>query len=70
MSLPHQIFSLSQEQQDEAIRTLARKTTSRRHFDKVTRPILHAKHAAGMSNEECQLLRKHFRKLYWETMQA
>jgi len=66
MSLEHHIFSLTQEQQDEAIRALARKTTTREEFDRWTRPLLHAKHRAGMSKPDCRALRQHFRTLYHE----
>ena len=61
MSLSHTIFSLPPEEQREAIKTLAGKATSRRDFDKITRPLLRAQHAAGACQEHLKTLRQEWR---------
>jgi hypothetical protein len=68
MSLSHQIFSLPEREQDEAIRTLAKKFPSRRRFDGYIHDILHAKHAAGVSNQECYAIKRRWLRLYREVM--
>src|ERR1700722_10461871 len=65
MSLSHNIFSLPPEEQQKAIMSLARTAvlrgreragSARDEFDRLTRPLLHAKHEAGASKDEL----KHF----------
>jgi hypothetical protein len=73
MSLSRTIFSLPPDQQKEAIMSLARTSllrgrerggSARDEFDKLTRPLLHAKHAAGASKDELKALRQEWRALY------
>jgi hypothetical protein len=64
MSLSHTLFSLSPDQRAEVIHTIARKAASRREFDRLVRPLLHAKHAAGGSPYEMKMLRREWRLLF------
>jgi hypothetical protein len=73
VSLSHNIFSLPPEEQKEAIMSLAktallrgreRAGSARDEFDRLTRPLLHAKHAAGASKDELKTLRHEWRALY------
>jgi len=73
MSLSRTIFSLPPDQQKEAIMSLARKAllrgrelagSARDEFDKLTRPLLHAKPAAGVSKDELKTLRQEWRALF------
>jgi hypothetical protein len=66
MSLSHNIFSLPINEQEEAIRSLAGKAKSRREFDQLIRPLLHAKHAAGVPQNELKALRQEWRALFWQ----
>ncbi len=73
MSLSHTIFSLPPEKQKEAIMSLARTAllrgrhragSARDEFDKLTRPLFHAMHAAGASKDDLKELRHEWRALY------
>jgi hypothetical protein len=47
MSLAHEIFTLSKSEQHEAIRVLAAKSSTRKEFERMTRPLLHAHYSGG-----------------------
>jgi hypothetical protein len=70
MSLSHTIFGLPPHEREEAIKSLARKAlleqgeNARDEFDKLIRLLLHAKHAAGASNQEVSKLRREWRALF------
>jgi len=64
MSLAHEILTGSKSHQEEAIRILAEKSYSRKHFESLTRPLLHAHYAGGATKEESKQLRHEWRQLY------
>lgn len=64
MSLAHEIFTLSKSAQHEAIRVLATKSKTRKEFDKMTRPLLHAHYNGGATKEESKRLRHEWRQVY------
>ena len=64
MSLAHDIFTLSRIEQHEAIRILAAKCKTRREFEKITRPLLHAHYSGGATKEESKQLRHEWRQVY------
>jgi hypothetical protein len=67
MSLAHQIFTLSKVEQHEAIRVLATKSKTRKEFEKMTRPLLHAHYSGGGTKEESKQLRHEWRQVYQRT---
>jgi hypothetical protein len=71
VSLRHAIFSLPLEQQNEVIKTLALKVRARggtrRNFDNLTHPILHALHAAGVPDDVYRVTRRRWRAIFTET---
>lgn len=67
MSLAHDIFTLSKIEQHEAIRILAAKCKTRKEFEKITRPVLHAHYSGGATKEESKELRHEWRQVYQNT---
>lgn len=64
MSLAHEIFTLSKSAQHEAICVLAVKSSTRKEFDRLTRPLLHAHYSGGGTKEESKQLRHEWRQVY------
>jgi hypothetical protein len=67
MSLAHEIFAMSKEMQNEAIRVLATKSKTRKEFEKMTRPLLHAHYSGGATKQESKQLRHEWRQVYQST---
>jgi hypothetical protein len=67
MSLAHEIFALNKIEQHEAIRILAGKCKTRKEFEKMTRPLLHAHYSGGGTKEESKQLRHEWRQVYQST---
>lgn len=64
MSLAHDIFTMSKSDQLEAIRVLATKSGTRKEFERMTRPLLHAHFSGGATKEESKRLRHEWRQVY------
>jgi len=64
MSLAHDLFTMSKNEQKEAIRTLARKSKTRKEFERMTRPLLRAKYSGGGTKEESKQIRHEWREIY------
>jgi hypothetical protein len=67
MSLAHDIFTLSKIEQHDAIRILAAKCKTRKEFEKITRPLLHAHYSGGATKEESKRLLDEWRQIYQTT---